>query len=590
MAGTEQRDLVSGVSEIIKKYVFSRTYMCFMILPIVMLATTANYLYSCTASLVSRISDHVRAEDLNLHKNLVYKFFVYGVSAAIFEYVPIFVMSLVIQDIYRDCYRDVFLEYISLEYNTFHNIAPGDMENKINRKCKAVGEAVDVVIPTLMNSVIFIVIAMVEVYKEFEIYMSLLFLVIPILYVSVTFILTERRNRIRGRYNRAKDKSLRKLNDILYNYEVIKTYELEEKESHMFHTALDDRVVVGTEYYRSENVMVFLQRLSSLIPHAWMLYSTLSNSRLTLSRAIKLNGLHSILKERLTEFAKEFAELYEYYFDYATSTFEKERDLPSQTDIRGFREGIVVKDVGIRRGGREILKNINFSLNKGEKLAVAGPNGAGKSTFINTLLRFLDYSGDILIDGVEMRRYTKKSIRQLVAYVPQDNCILDDTVLRNLQYGNKEASFEQVVEICRKYKTHDIFKSLEGGYLKHAGQQGCELSGGQKQYLSLMRAIIKNSPIFILDEATSDVDYETETELINYIMTVLADRTIIMIVHNHSLLRKFDKILFLKDKTMKGCGTVDELFKSSGDFADFYLEESEKNVPDTGIQPHVGSL
>nr|AGE96555.1 ABC transporter [Encephalitozoon cuniculi] len=577
-------NLIHGVSEIFGKYVLSRTYIYFMLFPIIFLATTANILYDYVPSvIVPRIAGHIKENDLDLHTHLVYEFFLYGVLAGIFEYFPIFIMAWIIQDIYRDCYRDVFMEYMSLEYSAFHDISPGDMKNRMYRKCKAVGEAVDVVVPTLMNSTIFVMVAMVDIYRSFGAAISLLFLVIPVSYISITVFLTSRRNRIRGRYNIAKDKSVRKLCDILNNYEIVKSFGLEERESEMFHASLRDRVTTGTVYSCSENIITFLQKLSSLVPHIGILYLSLNTNILTFDRAIKLNSLHSFLKERLTEFAKEFTELYEYYYDYSTSIYEKEKDFSEQVEIEGFNESIVVRDVGIKRGEKTILKEISFTLHKGEKLAIAGPNGAGKSTFINTLLRFLDYSGEILIDGVEMRKYTRRSTRQIMAYVPQDNCIVDDTVLRNLQYGNKDISFEKIKEICKRYGTHEVFSNLEGGYFKEAGQQGCELSVGQKQYLSLMRAIIKDAPIFILDEATSDVDYKTETELIDYVMSVLADRTIIMIVHNHSLLKKFDNILFLKNKTMKGYGNIRELLKSSEDFTDFYL--GEELVPDTGIQP-----
>ncbi|CAD26170.1 ABC TRANSPORTER [Encephalitozoon cuniculi GB-M1] len=577
-------NLIHGVSEIFGKYVLSRTYIYFMLFPIIFLATTANILYDYVPSvIVPRIAGHIKENDLDLHTHLVYEFFLYGVLAGIFEYFPIFIMAWIIQDIYRDCYRDVFMEYMSLEYSAFHDISPGDMKNRMYRKCKAVGEAVDVVVPTLMNSTIFVMVAMVDIYRSFGAAISLLFLVIPVSYISITVFLTSRRNRIRGRYNIAKDKSVRKLCDILNNYEIVKSFGLEERESEMFHASLRDRVTTGTVYSCSENIITFLQKLSSLVPHIGILYLSLNTNILTFDRAIKLNSLHSFLKERLTEFAKEFTELYEYYYDYSTSIYEKEKDFSEQVEIEGFNESIVVRDVGIKRGEKTILKEISFTLHKGEKLAIAGPNGAGKSTFINTLLRFLDYSGEILIDGVEMRKYTRRSTRQIMAYVPQDNCIVDDTVLRNLQYGNKDISFEKIKEICKRYGTHEVFSNLEGGYFKEAGQQGCELSVGQKQYLSLMRAIIKDAPIFILDEATSDVDYKTETELIDYVMSVLADRTIIMIVHNHSLLKKFDNILFLKNKTMKGYGNIKELLKSSEDFTDFYL--GEELVPDTGIQP-----
>lgn len=585
MTRLERRsNLARGVCEIFGKYVLSRRYLCLMLVPIVSLATAANILYDYIPSVViPKIARHIDANDLGAHMGLAYELFVYGVLATVFEYLPVFVMAWIIQDIYRDCYRDVFLEYMSLSYGAFHEISPGDMEGRVYRKCKAVGEAVDVVIPTLMNSMIFVVVAMVDIYKSLGTGMALLFLVIPVSYISVTVILTGRRNTIRGRYNAAKDKSMRKLGDILNNYEVVKSFGLEERESEMFREALADRVSVGTVYSCSENIVTFVQKLTSLLPHVGILYLSLNARLLTFDRAIKLNSLHFILKERLAEFAKEFSELYEYYYDYASAMNEKEEDEPGQGDVAGFERDIVVRDVKISRGSREILHGINFTLRKGQKIAIAGPNGAGKSTLINALLRFLDYSGEILVDGVEMGKYTRRSTRQMMAYVPQDNCILDDTVLRNLQYGNREISFEKIKEICKRYGTHEVFNSLEGGYFKEAGQQGCELSVGQRQYLSLMRAIIKDSPVFILDEATSDVDYKTEVELIDYVMSMLADRTIIMIVHNHLLLKKFDSILFLKGRTMKGYGSVRELLGASEDFVDFYLGEAPE--PDTGIQP-----
>jgi len=576
-----RNNLVYGVGEIFMKYVFNRTYLLLMLFPIFGMAVMANVLYAKVASSVlSEIADHIEMRDLGENTHIVYKLLIYGIFAALFEYFPIFLAAYIVQDIYTDCYRDVFFEYISLDYNVFHEVSPGDLEGRINRKCKAIGDAIDVVIPTLMSSTIFIVIAMVKI-VSFGSENALLFLTIPLLYISTTVFLTSKRNIIRGKYNVAKNKSVKKLSDILNNYEVVKSFGLEERESSVFHSTLNDRVVQGTRYSCSENIITFIQKLCSLAPHAMILYLSLNN--MTFMDAITLNGLHAILKERMTEFAREFVELYENYYDYSSSTYEKEEDMPEQVDIEGFGDRIVFDGVGVNRGEKTILEKVSFELKKGEKLAIAGPNGAGKSTLINALLRFLEYSGKILIDGVEMNEYKRKSIRKLIAYVPQDNCVIDGTVLRNLRYGDWSVSLEKVKEICMKYGTHEVFSSLEGGYFKQSGQQGCELSVGQKQYMSLMRAIIKDSPIFILDEATSDVDQKTEAELIDYIMSVLSDRTIIMIVHNHELLKKFDKVLFLSGGTMKGCGSINELLKTSDKFVEFYLGEDD--LSDTGIQP-----
>ena len=204
-----------------------------------------------------------------------------------------------------------------------------------------------------------------------------------------------------------------------------------------------------------------------------------------------------------------------------------------------------------------IIKNINLIIKPGEKIGIIGSSGAGKTTLINLLLKyFTPLQGQILIDNKDIANVTQESLRNNISIIPQDILLFHRTVMENIRYGNPYATNEEVIEAAKKAHIHDFILTLPEQYNTYVGERGIKLSGGQRQRIAIARAILKDSPILILDEATASLDNQTENLIQNSIDLFIKNKkkTIIAIAHRLSTLRYMDRILLLKNGTISEDG------------------------------------
>lgn len=222
----------------------------------------------------------------------------------------------------------------------------------------------------------------------------------------------------------------------------------------------------------------------------------------------------------------------------------------------------------------KILKDINLKVKRGETVAFVGATGVGKTTIASLLNRFYDpQNGSILIDGIDIKDVTLKSLRDNISMVLQDTFLFNGTIYENIVYGWKEATMDEVIEASKAANAHDFIKGLENGYDTIIGERGVRLSGGQKQRISIARAILRNSPILILDEATSALDAKTEKEIQGALDEISKDRTTIVIAHRLSTIHNADKIVVLEGTGIKEIGTHQELILSGGTYAMLYSSQ-----------------
>lgn len=233
--------------------------------------------------------------------------------------------------------------------------------------------------------------------------------------------------------------------------------------------------------------------------------------------------------------------------------------------ITEFKDSIKYNNVVFRYGKDDVLKNINLNIEKGKMIALVGESGGGKSTMVDLLPRFYDVcEGSITIDGTDIRDYKINDLRALMGIVSQESILFNDTVHNNIAFGMKNATREDVIEAAKVANAHDFIMQLENGYDTYIGDRGMNLSGGQRQRLSIARAVLKNPPILILDEATSSLDTESEKLVQDALLKIMSNRTSVVIAHRLSTIQNADDIVVLAKGHIVEQGKHDELIAKNG--------------------------
>ncbi|GEQ62046.1 ABC transporter ATP-binding protein/permease [Vagococcus lutrae] len=254
------------------------------------------------------------------------------------------------------------------------------------------------------------------------------------------------------------------------------------------------------------------------------------------------------------------------------------QDAPHAIEMPEIQGNVVFDDVVFSyEDNQPILNHVSLNVEAGQSVALVGPTGAGKTTIINLLSRFYDIdSGQILIDGIDIRDVTLKSLRQQMGVMLQDTFVFSGTILDNIQYGNPQASREEIIAAAKVVRAHDFIKELKDGYDTVVEERGSTLSAGQRQLISFARALLADPKILILDEATSSIDTKTEQLLQDGLQKLLHGRTSFIIAHRLSTIKNCDKIFYIDKGNIQESGTHDTLMAQKGRY--HYLYQSQYDL------------
>ncbi|MCZ2156561.1 MAG: ABC transporter ATP-binding protein/permease [Bryobacterales bacterium] len=400
--------------------------------------------------------------------------------------------------------------------------------------------------------------------------------------------------RIRRSTRRAQDDAAgvtRILHETLTGYQVVKSFTMEDVEARRFRAAAQAFKKSNLRYVAQQalaspiieifgafTIVLLLAYARSRIMAQTMSageFTSFVIALLMLYEPVKrLTGIHNIFQQALGASQKVFEYL---------AIEEEIRDAAGAKDLGPFKQSIRFEKVSFAYPSapeRVVLHELDFEVKAGEVIALVGPSGGGKTTLVNLLPRFHDpTSGCVRIDGRDLREVTLRSLRRQIAIVAQDTFLFDDTVGNNIRYGRRDATNQEVEDAARSAFADEFIRALPQGYDTLVGERGAKLSGGQRQRLSIARALLKDPPILILDEATSHLDTESEMLVQKALAHLMRHRTVIVIAHRLATVRSANRILVVENGRILEQGTHDELLAQAGLYRKLYDLQFDRKEP-----------
>ncbi len=452
----------------------------------------------------------------------------------------------------------------------------GGMISQFTRGVNKTERLMDIFYFNVINTV-FRILFSISVFLYFDLTSGIILFITLVLFVISGITITNAQKKAQNEANYKEDLLKQNISDVFTNFSTVKFFGKEDQTisyfSKLSHKLKDARVKMWNYFrvYSSVQTFIINTGFLAILYFSFMNYikGDLSLGSVTLIYAAlwKLNPAIFGLMHGYMNFVKanvDVSALYETFKSQSEVT-----DHPNAKKLKVTNGGIVYDNVcfgyGNKKKNESVLKNFNLHIKGNTKVALVGPSGSGKTTIINLLYRMFDlHSGNISIDGQDISEVTQKSLRNSMSIVPQEPILFDNTIYFNIAYANSNASSEDVWRAIKFAQLDKMIRKLPKGVKTIVGERGIKLSGGEKQRVSIARALLADKKILILDEATSALDSETEKEIQRDLARLMVDRTTIIIAHRLSTIMSADIIVVLDEGDIKEIGTHNQLKRKGG--------------------------
>ncbi|KAF0706491.1 hypothetical protein AaE_014083 [Aphanomyces astaci] len=518
--------------------------------------------------------------------------------------------------VYLKVKQTAYVEMATMTYEHLHSLSLdwhlkkklGDVLRSMDRGVESANSVVSYMFLYLLPTILEAVVVMIIFATHFQL-ASLSFMAFSslVVYAHVTILLTLWRKKFRQESTKHDNEYHDKATDALINYETIKYFTNERHEIQSYSSSIQKYQSNSVAVQASLSVLNMSQAsiiqattlacLALAIPHVirddgrgvdiggFIAISVYLNNLFT--PLYFLGSLYNMMINAIVDMQK-LSELLNVDPDITDKPLAPKLSL----DYEAHRNGITVEFQNVSfdypdQNEGSGLKNVNFVIPAGTTTALVGETGAGKTTVSRLLFRFYDvHKGHVLINNQDVSGVTQLSLRKAIGIVPQDTVLFNQSVLYNIQYGNMDSSFEQVVEAAKKAKIYDFIMQLPLTWNTMVGERGLKLSGGEKQRVAIARTLLKNPPFVILDEATSALDTVTESEIQQALTRLQTNRTMLVIAHRLSTIRHASQIVVLGKGSVLEMGTHDDLMQANGKYAGMWKAqlESQKELDDC-VQP-----
>jgi len=499
----------------------------------------------------------------------------------LFTYLQTYFMSVVEQGILKDLRFDLYRHYLELPLSFFTDERKGNLISRIINDVQIVKDSLIAVVNSLFRDPPSLIVYSVVLFMFNWKLTLIIFLLAPVSAVILS--------KVGNSLKRSSIKSQEKISDITSTLDetlgairVVKAFGMEDYETKRFrkeNTTYFDLLVrlsrkraLGSpisEFIGVITIVIILyffgadiiKGQSDMTPGAFIFYLAIFFQMMP---SLKLFGqMFNSYKEGSAAAERVFGLL-----DTEATIINS----PDALILSEFNDCIEFKNASFKYEKSEyILKEINLKIGKGNIVAIVGPSGAGKSTMVDLIPRFYDLtSGNLFIDGTDIRKVNIESLRKLMGIVTQETILFNDTIRHNIAYGENDIPISQIIEASKAANAHKFIDTIENGYDTVIGDRGVKLSGGERQRLSIARAILKNPPILILDEATSSLDTESEILVQQAIERLMHGRTSIVIAHRLSTIQNADMIVVLEHGKIAETGTHSKLLHTSGLYKKLY--------------------